>query len=189
MVDVLVICGAAGVGKSFVSWEIGRLLERADVPHAIIDSDELDRVHPTPQPLSALVAISRTNLAALWRTFAALGHTRLVICGVFVDLDAARSWIADAVGPSRIFMARLVATDDTLRRRVETREIGSGRDDQLRRTMAQARAIRDQRGVGAATIDTDDRRPEDVAREILESVEWVSVAIRRATTPESHPIE
>jgi 2-phosphoglycerate kinase len=43
-VDALLICGAAGVDKSTISWEIGLQLQAADVPHAFIDTDEMDRV-------------------------------------------------------------------------------------------------------------------------------------------------
>jgi 2-phosphoglycerate kinase len=45
-VDILLITGPAGVGKSTLCWEIGAELGKAGVPHAIIESDELDRVWP-----------------------------------------------------------------------------------------------------------------------------------------------
>jgi len=45
-VDILLITGAAGVGKSTVSWEVGEELKRRGLAHAVIDTDELDRVWP-----------------------------------------------------------------------------------------------------------------------------------------------
>ena len=64
------------------------------MPHAIIETDELDRVfpRPTPEQLAALRPgtsdVSALNLAAMWETYRALGHTRLVMSGVMLDLDS-----------------------------------------------------------------------------------------------------
>ena len=65
--QVLVVCGASGTGKTVTVWEIGRKLESQQVPHALIDTDELDRVWPQPDSVEALIAISRRNLEAAWR--------------------------------------------------------------------------------------------------------------------------
>lgn len=63
MTDVLLICGAAGVGKSSVAREISLQLERSGVPHALIDTDELDRIYPVPGDLPA---VTERNLWAVW---------------------------------------------------------------------------------------------------------------------------
>jgi broad-specificity NMP kinase len=172
-VDVLVICGAAGVGKSTLTWEIGRQLQDVEVRHAIIDSDELDRVYPQPTPLSEQVALCRTNLAALWDNYAALGHSRLVLSGVFVDLEADLSWITDALSGADVTVVRLLAGDETLSQRVEAREIGTGRDDQIGRTLAQAKALRQRVSERAIAIQTDDRNPKEIAEEVIGLIGWV----------------
>jgi uncharacterized membrane protein len=71
-VDVLVICGAAGVGKSSTAYEVAHLLAAANLPHAMLDCDELDRVHPWPPPGLAPNELSRRNLTAVWSNLAAL---------------------------------------------------------------------------------------------------------------------
>lgn len=172
--DVLVICGAAGVGKSTVAWEVGRQLQIADVRHAMIDTDELDRVYPQPEPLSELVALSRRNLKALWGGFAALGHSRLILSGVFLDLDADLAWISESLEDTDITVFRLLASNETLRRRVEIREIGSGREEQTCRTLAQAEALRQQTTGRAVVVQTDGRSPEEIAKEILGVTGWAS---------------
>lgn len=173
-VNVLVICGAAGVGKSTVAWEIGRQLQIADVRHALIDTDELDRVYPQPEPLSELVALSRRNLMALWESFAALGHSRLILSGVMLDLDTNLAWISASIENADYTVVRLLASDETLRQRVETREIGTGREEQTRRTLAQAKALRQQKTGRAVVVQTDGRSPEEIAQEILEVIGWAS---------------
>ena len=167
------ICGAAGVGKSTVAWEIGRQLQIGDVRHAMIDTDELDRVFPQPEPLSELNALNRKNLKALWENFAALGQSRLILCGVFIDLDANLSWISESLENADIAVVRLAASDEALRKRIETREIGSGREDQLRRTLAQARALRKKTTDRAFVVETDGRSPEEIAQEILGVIGWM----------------
>lgn len=172
--DVLVICGAAGVGKSTVAWELGSQLQIADVHHAMIDADELDRVYPQPESLSELVALSYRNLRALWESFAALGHSRLILSGVMLDLDADLAWISAAIENADYTVVRLLATDETLRQRVETREIGSRREMQTKRTLAQAEALRGQETGRTLAVQTDGRSPVEIAQEILEVIGWAS---------------
>jgi hypothetical protein len=174
-VDVLVICGVADVGKSTVAWEIGSQLQVADVRHAMIDTDELDRVYPQPEPLSELVALGVRNLTAIWQSFAALGHSRLILSGVMLNLDADLAWISESIGNAVYTVVRLHASDETLRQRVEAREIGSGRAEQTKRSLAQAKALREQATGQTVAVQTDGRSPVEIAREVLEITGWASV--------------
>ncbi len=89
-VEILLITGPAGVGKSTLCWEANGLLAQAGIPHAAIESDELDRVFPKPgaEELAPLAPgardVSQLNLAALWATYRALGHRRLLMSGVIL---------------------------------------------------------------------------------------------------------
>lgn len=47
--QIVLITGPAGVGKSTLCWEIGAQLTAAQIPHVIIETDELDRVFPRPR--------------------------------------------------------------------------------------------------------------------------------------------
>jgi adenylylsulfate kinase-like enzyme len=42
--QLLLITGPAGVGKSTLGWEMSAQLAAAQVAHAVIETDELDRV-------------------------------------------------------------------------------------------------------------------------------------------------
>ncbi len=172
--DVLLISGAAGVGKSTVGWEVGRQLARANVSHAIIDSDELDRVHPPPEPTFELISLSRRNLEALWRNFKELGHNRLLLVGVMLDLRLNLAWIGEALDHPEITVVRLVASDDTLRSRIEQREIGSDKARQLARTLSQASQLRRQSIEGWIVVETDGRGPVDIAAKILDRARWLA---------------
>jgi hypothetical protein len=47
---MLLVCGPAGVGKSTLGWEISDQLRAVGIAHAVLDSDELDRVWPLARP-------------------------------------------------------------------------------------------------------------------------------------------
>lgn len=92
--ELLLITGPAGVGKSTLCWEMSAQLAAAEVAHAVIETDELDRVYPRPtsQDLNRIqpgtIDVSTINLAAIWSTYRALGHTRLVMSGVMMHLTS-----------------------------------------------------------------------------------------------------
>ncbi len=92
--DVIVICGATGIGKSTLAWEVGRQLEVAGISHAIVDTDELDRVYPQPKTLSELVELTSRNLKSVLESFSALGHTRIILSGVMLDFESDLEWMA-----------------------------------------------------------------------------------------------
>lgn len=178
-VDVLLITGPAGIGKSTLCWEIGAQLAAAKVPHAIIETDELDRVfpRPTPEQLATLRPgasdVSALNLAAMWQTYRALGHTRLVMSGVMLDLDSDCRWITSAIPHARMTAVRLVGSETTLMQRLDQREIGSGRDAQARRSLRQLRHISDETPGATIIVPTDDKTPAELARIVLKAVRWV----------------
>ncbi|MFD8589022.1 AAA family ATPase [Streptomyces sp. NPDC059637] len=166
-VDVLVICGAAGVGKTSTAHEVSALLGRSGIAHATVDADELDRMHPWPVPGLPAFEPARTNLAALWSTYLGLGHTRLVLCGVFADLRQELAWIADAVPRAAFTVVRLTASPQVLAQRVRRREIGSGTEDQLERSTAQSEAIAAADPGGTLVVDTTGLTVQQVADRVV----------------------
>ena len=164
MTDVLVISGPAGVGKSVTAFEVSHRLRGAEVDHVLIDTDELDRIYPVPDDLSA---VTERNLSVMWQTFAARGARRLILAGVFLDRVEELAWVRRAIPDARFTCVRLLASDATLTERVRRREVGSEKDDQLERTRRQVVKIDADRREGITRIATDGRAPGDVAAEIL----------------------
>ena len=165
MTDVLVICGPAGVGKSSVAFEVSLLLDRCGVSHALIDTDELDRVSPVPE---GLPAITERNLRAVWSTYAERGVGRLILVGVWLDRPSETEWIRRAVPGARLTSIRLLANRDTLVERVRNRERGTGLDGQLARTMQQLDALRDYPSE-SLPIATDGLPLIEIARQVREA--------------------
>ena len=176
---ILLITGPAGVGKSTLCWEVSARLAGAGLAHAVIETDELDRVFPLPTPreLESLrpgtTDVSVINLAALWSTYRALGHSRLVMSGVMVRPEADRRWIADAIPGADIAIVRLQASDATLLSRLDRREVGSGREDQIRRSLHQAEQMAGEPPDGLILVPADDATPTDLADHVLRAIGWL----------------
>ena len=178
-VNVLLITGPAGVGKSTLCWEIGAQLAAASVAHAVIDTDELDRVFPRPtagdlERISPGASdVSGLNLAAIWSTYRALGHSRLVLSGVMMHLAFDRRWITAAIPDAQMTVVRLRSTDETLIARLDQREIGSGRDEQVQRALRQARRMASEPPEGVLFVPTDGKSPSELAETLLHEIGWL----------------
>jgi gluconate kinase len=174
LADVLSISGPAGVGKSSVAFEISLQLQATGTDHALIDTDELDRLFPVPDDYRAL---SEENLAAVWRGFARRGASRLILAGVYLDRPVELEWIARAVPGARFTLVRLVASDETIAERVRRRELGSGMDAQLGRSLHQAARMAADVQDGVTVVATDGRDLVSVAEHVL------AIWSRRTTAP------
>jgi len=169
LIEVLVISGPAGVGKTSVANEVSAQLRAADVAHAVIDTDALDDVYPVPDEQWRL---TERNLASVWQSFRELGTSRLILVGVYMHRESELSWIRRASGVDRLMLVRLSASERTLGERVGRREIGSGHDVQLARTRLQANELAEEAVPQAAVIETDQRTVPDIAAEIVELLGW-----------------
>lgn len=81
MVDVLVLTGPCGVGKSSVAFECMEILEREGVACAMVDA-ELAYFHPKPSGDRHGYAVAEAGLRALWEVYAAAGLDRLLLARV-----------------------------------------------------------------------------------------------------------
>jgi hypothetical protein len=181
MTHILLITGPAGVGKSTLNWEVSSQLASANTPHAAIETDELDRIFPLPSASEleelrpGMTDVSEINLASIWQNYRSLGCNHLILSGVMVFLDEAKKWIARAIPDADFIVVRLVASEKTLLGRVERREIGSAIEDQIRRTLKQARRISTLGSAGVVELQTDGRTPQEIALELLERIGWLPV--------------
>jgi hypothetical protein len=169
VIEVLVIAGPAGVGKSSTAFEVSNQLQHARVPHALIDTDELDRIYPVPPDLGTL---TERNLTSIWQSFVEHGTQRLLLVGVYLHRESELTAIRRATRAEHITLVRLAASDDTLRERVGRREIGSAADAQLTRTLRQARDLQMDVGAGVHVLDTDSGSVEETAARIIEIAGW-----------------
>jgi hypothetical protein len=169
VIEIVVIAGPAGVGKTTVANELSTQLRGAGVGHAVVDTDALDDVFPVPDDQWRL---TERHLAFVWQSYRELGISRLILTGVYLHEPKELAWITRAIGPDRVTLVRLDAGDDALAARVRGREIGSSYQDQLTRTRTQARALRTSIDERAIVSRTDDRSVVEIASEIGSALGW-----------------
>lgn len=120
--------------------------------------------------------VSQLNLAALWGTYRSLGHTRLIMSGVMMHVAHDARWINAAIPDARITVVRLRGSDATLLERLDRRETGAGRDAQIQRSLRQSKRMSGEDARGFIVAETDGRRPQEIARELLERIGWLEAA-------------
>ena len=170
---VLVLTGPTGVGKTTVAFEILEQLVAAGIGHAMVDTDELDRIHPAPVGDPHKTQLTKRNLAAVWENLRSAGAERLVLTGVFVALEDELRWLREAVPGGEFSVVRLRASDDVLVERLGRRELGSGFTQHARRTVEQARAMDGEPEGDRLVVETTGRSVVDVAREVLDRARWL----------------
>jgi len=168
--EALLICGPAGVGKTSAAIEVSERLQGEGVAHALIDTDELDRIFPVPQDLAS---ITERNLAFMWQGFHERGIRRLILVGVWLDRPSELSWIRRAIPDARLTIIRLVASEPALVDRIRRREIGSGLEGQLERTRKQLLALEQDPSTNALLLPTDGASIGEIAQEILDRTGWL----------------
>jgi hypothetical protein len=166
--EVLLVCGASGVGKSAVGFEVFLRQLRAGVGAAYADLDQIGFMSAVPAGDPGGHRLRARNLADLWRAYHEVGARRLVLSGPVSDARAAAVY-AGALPAADVTVCRLHAGSAELARRIPRRGQGLGwpqpgdpligqPEARLRlaaeRAAAEAEAL-DRSGLGDLRIDTD----------------------------------
>ncbi|MBW8805799.1 MAG: hypothetical protein JF587_18410 [Catenulisporales bacterium] len=169
--EALLIGGRSGVGKTTVGWEVSEQLQAAQIAHCLIEGDFLDRAFPAPADDPARTKMTETNLAALWRNFAALGYRRLVYTNTVSVLEP--DLIVRAMGGSaRIIGVLLTSEDATARDRLSAREIGSQLDAHVTRSADMAKYLEATAPSWVVRVPTDGRSVVDIACDVIAAANW-----------------
>jgi broad-specificity NMP kinase len=178
-IEILLLTGPAGVGKSTLSWEISARLGEAGIAHAAIESDELDRIFPRPsrQDLERLspgtIDVSALTLKAIWSNYKELGSKRLILSGVMIHLDFDRRWITSAIPGARFTVVRLMATEENIASRLARRETEGSMEDQLGRSLRQMNRMATETGKDILYINTDGRTASEITDDVLARIDWL----------------
>ena len=124
-VPVLWITGAAGVGKSTVSWQLFTELAGSGTRTAFADADQLCMCYPAPPDDPGRDLIRARNAGVLIRNFQAAGARRVIVNGV---VDPALGVQRDLPELAGVMVCRLRADPDEVVRRLAGRQRGSGGD-------------------------------------------------------------
>lgn len=170
--EILLLCGPAAVGKSTVGWHVYQQLQRAGRNAAFADLDQISFHRPELGH-----HVRAANLAAVWHTFRAAGADCLVAVGPLEDpTPYTAAFPAATITLCCLDAGREVLLDRATRRaRGDSPAPGLAGDtllgqppDRLRDIADQAaRTVEAMRGKGDLHVQTDHRRPDEIAAEIL----------------------
>ena len=167
VLEVLVISGSMGSGKTTVMTEASDLLSAAEIPHAALDLDGLAVGH-FPGDSGGLI---EDNLRCLWRNYASAGVGRLLGAEA-LDSSEKLLQIERSMPGAVIIGCRLTASLETMRDRVRRREPGMLQADLLAR-VSELEARLDAVGMERFRVDNDGRPLTVVAREVLRLAGWL----------------
>ncbi|MEJ3656672.1 AAA family ATPase [Actinomycetes bacterium KLBMP 9759] len=181
---VVWICGATGVGKSEVGFEVYRRTLGAGHTAAYLDLDQLGLCTTTDDAAGAHRLKAR-NAAAVWRVQREAGADHLVVVGPVEDA-ATVAMYAGALAPGAVTVCRLHAGREQLTERVLARGRGSswsqpgdpmrGRSEAHLRAVAAAAAEvaegLERADLGDFSVDTDERTAVEAADVVMGRIGW-----------------
>nr|WP_245708799.1 AAA family ATPase [Ruania alba] len=160
--------GTVGSGKTTTAAAVGAALAAQDLPHAVLDLDEVRRTWPTTADDPFGAAVELAALRALASVYRRHGATVLVLAGVLEE-RAMRPSYTDAVGGS-LHVVRLRVPLEEVQARLRARHAadgdGAGLDWHLRRA-PELHRILEGAGVDDTVIDVAGRPVADVAAQVL----------------------
>lgn len=168
--EVLLLGGAAGVGKSTVGWEISVQLNRLGVSHWHLEGDVLDAAWPRPLDDQDGQRMTVNTMRAMAGVFAAEGYTRCVYVQTASVID--HHLVEQALGPVRMTGALLTASDAIRLQRLARREIGTDLDRHLASTRRMALRLEQGAPEWVVRIPTDDRTVASIADNVIKQAGW-----------------
>lgn len=181
--EVLLIGGAAGVGKSSVGWETSVQLSRSAVAHWHLEGDVLDAAWPRPADDQDGRRMTVDTLRAMAGVFAAEGYRRCVYVQTASVVDF--GLVRRALGTVRLHGVLLTASEPTRIARLSRREIGSDLDRHLVSSRRMAAHLQDHAPEWVARVPTDDRTVTEIARDVIALSGWAAVQAHGGTASPS----
>lgn len=159
------------MGKTSVGFEVSAWLQGADVAHCIIDGDNLSAAYPRPVDDLDGRKLIENNLRALWATYAATGQRRMIYVNTLsvLNVDLIRRAVDDDVDVRAVL---LTASDTTVHRRLQTREIGSALAEHVEASHARDAVLQATTESWVTRTPTDDRTITEIAADVVAASGW-----------------
>jgi hypothetical protein len=159
-----------GAGKTAILTEASDILAQRQIVHAAIDLDALGLAHLPFEAGSD--GVMYDNLRSIYKNYAALGVQRFLVARAIED-SAQLKLCRDTIPTANTIICRLVAGLETMKRRVELRDIGMLQRECVAR-VAKLNVSLDRARIEDFVVTNEDRSLTDVALEMLVKAGWIS---------------
>ena len=169
MESVLIVTGSMGAGKTSVMGEASDLLAQRQIVHAAIDLDALGVGYLSLGAPSD--GVMYENLRSICANYSALGVRRFLVVRA-VEGEEQLQLFREIIPAAHTVVCRVTASVETMRRRVEMRDVGMAQREYIGR-VAELNAILDRAQLEDFAVVNEDRLLTDVAMEMLERAGWM----------------
>ncbi|MCU1583065.1 MAG: hypothetical protein QOD27_1196 [Microbacteriaceae bacterium] len=168
-VDSVFVNGTVGVGKTTLATELSAIEE---VPHAVVDLDEIRRLNPPSASDRFNHELELQNLRSLAANFRRAGAQRFIVAGVIEERSEIRRYV-DALGSTGMFVCRLVASPDVVADRLSRRHDGDpeGLEWHLARA-GELTKILDGSALDDLVVDSSETSVVELARAVRRAAGW-----------------
>jgi len=168
--SLLIITGSMGAGKTAVLGEASDILAQRQIVHAAIDLDALGLAYLPSAAFS--LGVMYDNLRSICRNYAALGVQRFLVARAIED-HAQLKLCRDIIPAANTFVCRLTASIETMKRRVQMRDLGISQGKYVAR-VAKLNVLLDHAKLEDFAVTNEDRSLTEVAGEMLVRAGWIS---------------
>jgi len=168
---ILVISGPVGVGKTTVGEEVSESLDETGIAHTFIDFDQLRYTYPRIPEDPWSTGLGMQNLKSIWINCTARGAKNLVVSTV-VEEHKFIAQLESSIPDSKAITIQMFASPNTLKKRVEKREIGSGFEWHQKRAIELLDILSSESAPCDFRISTEDRSITQIAEEIVDKIRW-----------------
>lgn len=166
MIEILVLNGSPGAGKSTIANTISDLLEKQHIAHAVVDYDELGRIEPSNK------SVHWKNLKSILENYSTVSGLEKIIIPIAIDSEDILNTLKNCLSEAKWIICELIADRDTLIKRVSEREPNDYWREKLKRLVNNYADRDDSTKFGDTKIRTDNKNEIDTAKEIIEKIGW-----------------
>ena len=164
--DLLILHGPPAAGKSSIARAMAGTLREHDIPHAVIEMDDLARIYPLSH-----IGIMYKNLAAIWPNYVALGAMKIII-PTYLQKGEYET-VCAAAPAQRTTLCEVTAPTADLQARIVKRERDEATIQLLTNYLIGYPENRTPDQLVDFKVANFETTAEEVARDILMQVEWV----------------
>lgn len=172
MFEAVFLNGTVGAGKTTTAVTLSDLLRDQQEPHGLVDLDQLRLVFPARPHDPFQHEVELANLRDVARNYRSAGAVKMIVAGVLENASEIPRYVA-ALGVESLLICRLLVAPGAARARLNHRHATDpeGRDWHLDRTGVLS-VVLDRAGVDDVEVDTTQRSPLEVAREVGRYAGW-----------------